>query len=653
MRRFWGIFFIDASSASAVKQELLAISKKCKVEQSVEGVKRWFSNQTRPWLLIFDNADDPELDIARFFPTGDRGAILITTRNPECRVHATAGSSKLDRMELNDALTLLLRASFVIDPENKTARNSAKHIVETLGCLALAIVHAGATIRQGVCTLDDYCTEYSRHRKQLLDCRPVQAGTDYEHTVYSTWEVSIEKIGRLPDKAAKYAIDLLNFFSVLHFEGISEKILKKACENLDCGEFSTWEETHIRPILNQDCSEKWNSQPFRDAVRLLSSYSLIHIDGTENQISLHPLVHTWIRDRLPSADRSRYYIMSIVTLSKSLRMNFETTDLSYVSKVQKHIDSCLLLCQNELWVEDSWSKDRISMAAAFGYAYEVGTRYEQARDILERTLDYSKRTMNEKYLHTLHSTYQLGVVYQILGEREKGKDLLEKAFTTARATLGPEDSRTLFFMRQLAFHLSKDNCLQEAIDLIEELQILEKKVYRDGDVEIGESMVIYAEALSRSGNHQKALDLLKDAILILEEQLITDHVTVLYLKDCLAHVYSRLNRWQEAAEVYQQLLESRIRVFGTGHRENLIRRLDLAVCYEKLDRPQDGLRILTEITNISRENYGHDDPRTIMYVRKLKEMQARYDQSLAEEAAESSSSSRWTLKRMFERRRRS
>lgn len=652
MRRFWGIFFIDASSANAVKQGLLAISKRCKVEQSVEGIKRWFSNKNRPWLLIFDNADDPKLDIARFFPSGDRGAILITTRNPECRVHATVGSSKLDRMASNDAITLLLRASFVTDPENETARNSAKHIVETLGCLALAIVHAGATIRQGVCTLDDYRTEYSRHRKQLLDCRPVQAGTDYEHTVYSTWEVSIEKISRLSDKVAKYAIDLLNFFSVLHFEGISEKILKKACENWDEVEFSTWAKTYIRPILNQDCSEKWNSQPFREAIRLLSSYSLIHIDGTENQISLHPLVHTWIRDRLPSADRSRYYVMSIATLSNSLSMSFEAMDISYVLKVQKHIDSCLLLCQNELWVEDDWSKDRISMAFTFGWAYDIDNRHEQARDILERTLDYSKKTMNEKYLHTLYSTYYLGTVYFALGEREKGINLLEKAFTTARATLGHEKSCTRVFMRQLAFYRLEDRRLQEAMDLIEELRIIEKKICSDRDFEIGVSMVIYAVALSRSGSHQKALNLLEDAIPILEESLSTDHGQVLYGKEFRAEVYSRLNRRQEAAEVYQQVLESRIRVFGTGHRGTLVTRFNLAVSYEKLDRPQDGLRILSDAVNISRDNYGHDDPGTIKYVEELKEMQASYDRSLADKAAESSSSSRSTLKKVFQRRQR-
>lgn len=425
--------------------------------------------------MIFDNADDPQLDVAKFFPVGNRGAILVTTRNPECRVLATVGSTKLDQMALDEAITLPLRSSFVPNLEDKTSQNSAKRIVEMLGCLALAIVHAGATIRQGACTLDDYCTEYFRHRKQLLDYPLVQGGNDYEHTVYSTWEVSIEKMTRLSNKAAKYAIDHLNFFSILHFEGISEKILQKAYENFQEGELSAWKETHIRPIFNQDCSEPWNSQLFREAIRLLASYSLIHIDGTEIHISLHPLVHTWIGDRLPSADQNRCYITSIATLSKSLEMTKKATDISYVVDVQKHIDCCLFLCQSELWVENCFSEDRIAMASKFGWAYRIHGRWEQARDILERTLEYSRKTMSEEHIESQCCMVYLGRTYYDLGETQKAIDLLEKSYDTAKNTLGREHLTTQHFLRLLALHLLSVDRVQETVEMIE-LELSRKKL---------------------------------------------------------------------------------------------------------------------------------------------------------------------------------
>lgn len=651
LRRFWGIFFIDASSVSAAEQGLLEISRKCSVEQSVEGIRRWLSNQNRPWLLIFDNADDPQLDIARFFPAGERGTILVTTRNPECKIHATMGSSKLDQMALDEAITLLLTASLVTNPEDEKSRNSAKHIVETLGCLALAIVHAGATIRQGVCTLDDYCTEYSRPRKQLLDRRPVQAGTDYEYTVYSTWEVSIERITGLSNETAKNAIELLNFFSVLHFEGISEQILEKAWKNSHNHNGSAWIESQTLSILNQDSSEKWNPRPFREAVALLSSYSLIHIDGMENKISLHPLVHVWIRDRLPPADRNKCYIMSTVTLSRSIHSTFQDTDRSYVVNVEKHIDSCLRLCQSELWVEDDWSKERIEVAYRFGWAYRLSNYQSiKSKDIIERALEYSKKTKNED-IGSLYCTRTLGMIYFDLGERQKGLDLLEKGLNLARNTLGPEDSTTLIFMRDLVWFLLGVDRIQESLDLVEELRILEKNVLVDTDPVLAYSMILYAEVLSRSGDNQKAVELLEDQIKPWEESLGINHDSTLWGKATLASVYSRLNRWQEAAKLQEQVLESNIRVCGTGHRNTLVSRFNLARSYENLDRSQDAIRILTEAADLARNIYGHENPLTIKCVERLKGIQARYDWFLANQTAESSTSSRWPLRRFIQSRR--
>lgn len=37
---------------------------------------------SKDWFVIFDNADDPEVDVSQFIPQCDHGTILITTRDP-------------------------------------------------------------------------------------------------------------------------------------------------------------------------------------------------------------------------------------------------------------------------------------------------------------------------------------------------------------------------------------------------------------------------------------------------------------------------------------------------------------------------------------------------------------------------------------------
>lgn len=96
-------------------------------------VKQWLSNATESWALILDNADDPRMDISPYFPVGNRGVVLITTRNPYCENHATVGSYKMDTMTPDEAVTLILKRIGVHDLSDASIRETAKPIVKELG----------------------------------------------------------------------------------------------------------------------------------------------------------------------------------------------------------------------------------------------------------------------------------------------------------------------------------------------------------------------------------------------------------------------------------------------------------------------------------------------------------------------------------------
>jgi hypothetical protein len=186
-------------------------------------------------MLILDNADDPDLDLSPHFPPGDRGTILIISRNPECRIHATAGACELSRMEEEEAITLMLKTVGHEDLSDEAAREITKSVVSILGCLALAIDQAGAVIRQGLYTMEEYREVYSRRLKELLNRKPVQRSSDYAHTVYTTWDISLQMIKNKGGEAARDAIESLQIFSFFHYDGISEEIFRRAWENLQGG----------------------------------------------------------------------------------------------------------------------------------------------------------------------------------------------------------------------------------------------------------------------------------------------------------------------------------------------------------------------------------------------------------------------------------
>ena len=171
--RFWGIFWIDASSQITANQGFLEISQIFGLNKEPKAVRQWLSNIQNNWLLIIDNADDPSMDISKFFPTGNRGCILLTTRNPDCKIHSTVGSCELGQMNMEEAVTLLLKATGAENTADEALRKKAIPITQTIGLLALAIIQAGAYIRQGLCGIEEYCAMYSRYRQKLLEYVPV------------------------------------------------------------------------------------------------------------------------------------------------------------------------------------------------------------------------------------------------------------------------------------------------------------------------------------------------------------------------------------------------------------------------------------------------------------------------------------------------
>lgn len=102
---------MDASSTQNATESWKKIARIGGKDPNEEAGKYWLSNPQSPWLLIIDGADNSEESIQAQFPSGERGYILITTRNPRLRINATVGSLTLDRLEENEANELLRKAT--------------------------------------------------------------------------------------------------------------------------------------------------------------------------------------------------------------------------------------------------------------------------------------------------------------------------------------------------------------------------------------------------------------------------------------------------------------------------------------------------------------------------------------------------------------
>lgn len=236
---YWGIFWINASSDELAKQTFQDIARIGGVADNMSAAKHWLSNLRYRWLLIIDNADNPQIKLDQYFPEGERGHILLTTRIPAHRDYGTVGSQyfHFEGLDLNDGNDLLLKAASRSLPPDSLTERLATSTTKALGSLPLALIHAGKAIKRGLCKLDDYLRYHKIERQRVRDAqyKGFRRSDEIYINVYSTFEINFQglmhkansesKQGRTE---AKDAIQLLQMFSFFHRENIRLEFLLKA-----------------------------------------------------------------------------------------------------------------------------------------------------------------------------------------------------------------------------------------------------------------------------------------------------------------------------------------------------------------------------------------------------------------------------------------
>jgi hypothetical protein len=108
---FSDIFFIDATDVTTIETDLIAIAQAKKLDKTAKAALAWLRGQShRRWLILFNNADDPDLPLRDYLPQCGHANILITSRNPNLRDDlAPEAYQKISSMTAADAKHLLLK----------------------------------------------------------------------------------------------------------------------------------------------------------------------------------------------------------------------------------------------------------------------------------------------------------------------------------------------------------------------------------------------------------------------------------------------------------------------------------------------------------------------------------------------------------------
>jgi tetratricopeptide (TPR) repeat protein len=610
------VFWVDASSLENINMSLKGISsipaaQASYLDGSAESVLQWISSIEEEWLIVFDNADDLPPDVvAKFIPPGNRGNILITSRNQSMgRLVTFENVIEINEMEERDAITLLLKASR-LDASTEHLQ-AAKNIVASLGCIPLAVDQAGAYIEAGNCGINEYLRQFSSHRHTLMSDATFRGVSDYDRTVYGTWDLSFKEIERRAGgqshgnaQAAKAAILILGICAFYHHSNISDDIFKSAAEesvkyvvdkNL-AKRLPHAVNLLDRTLLALNSNGQWDEIIYRQGVAVLLSFSLIKRDHSLKMLSIHPLIHCWSREKMSKTEQQRMYDIGTTILSCAISRRSTGYDCGLRHLIFSHIKASGLhgseMGLTKQYYDDKWNNLRIVM--------EESADWNNAEQLAMEVLNMRKKLLGAKHQNTLRSMEILAGIYYHLRKSNEAEKLEIQVLDMRKKVLGAEHPDTLASMGNLAITYHDQGKLKEAEKLGIQVLDMRKKLgaeHPDTLTSMGNIASIYY----RQGKLNEAEKLEIQILDMRKKVLGAKHPDTLRSMGNLAYTYLHQGKLKEAEKLGIQVLDMRKMVLGAKHPDTLGSMGNLANIYNHQGKLNEAEKLGIQVLDMRRK----------------------------------------------------
>jgi len=411
-----------------VLADLLDLPEKDSQDQTItiNAVIRWLETHSQ-WLLIVDNADDPEIT-KDFLPTGGKGHIILTTRSQA--TGAVAQALEVTKLAPDDGAVLLLHRAKIMPLDASLAdtsyenQSNAKAIAHLLDGLPLAIDQAGAYIEKMNCSLSDYRGRYQQARATLLKERG-RLFSVHPESVTTTFSLSFQKVQQVNPAAT----DLLRFFSFLSPEAIPIALVIEGAPDLG-------------KLLKRTATDP---QRLDETLSILYSYSLVRRDAPTNALSIHRLVQAVLKDEMSTGTQHQWAERTV----RAVNRTFPSVEVETWQRCRQLLPQALV-CMTLI---DQWHM-RFPEAArllnqAGHYLYEHA-QYTEAEPLHQRALAIWEKQLGAEHPGTATSLNNLAALYDSQGQHEQAEPLHQRALAIREKWLGAEHPDTAQSLNNLA-----------------------------------------------------------------------------------------------------------------------------------------------------------------------------------------------------------
>jgi tetratricopeptide (TPR) repeat protein len=669
------VFWVYAANSSRFYQAYQDIARRLRLSRHDdpavdvrELVLNWLNEEDAQWLMILDNADNPELffssngteqspkdssvlekPLTDFLPTclSCHKSLLITTRRGNLGEDLSNGRKcvEVPPFSVQEARFLLQQRSNNLASGGESSE-SAK-LVGILEYIPLAITQAAAFINQNKMSLAKYLAALEKDDENLRDflsaeIQDARRERGFPNAVFRTWKLSFNQI----QDQKPYAAEMLSLMAFFERREIPESLLKHP-EDKDID--------------------------FLSAIGTLQTFSLILQETDGETFSMHRLVqlsiHDWLEqagvkvkyeeqafqrleDRFPVPCHEnnkicqRLYSHAEAVLRYNLRSeSYKRARASLLYRVGWYAwqQSNLNIAEMKILEALTLYKEIVGKGSAtsancksiLGSILTRQGKYNEAEDMHIHMLRLRETVYGKNHPDTLTSMHDIANALKRRGRYEEAMEMFRETLKLQEEVQGKDHPATLITKRSLASMLNdrgefNPGQFKEAEKILIDVSKVSETILGKEHPETLTTMHELAWVLVCQQKYKEAEELLLQVLESRETVLGRKHPDTLTTMHNLAYVWRGQQKYKEAEEMYLQVLELRKTVLGKKHPETLTTMLELAwvlVCQQKFKESQEILLQVRGLEETVQEKKHPDTLYTVWHLAALYGTLQRYGEA--------------------------
>ncbi|KAB2380247.1 FxSxx-COOH system tetratricopeptide repeat protein [Actinomadura montaniterrae] len=610
----------SARAALALLARQLGMPMSDDIKDTVDGVLRALRDG-RPygrWLLIYDNAQDPDQVVPLTPLSVDAGGsglgpgrhVLVTSRDRAWERHASVVDVGV--FERSESIALLRRRV------PRLSEAEADLLSERVGDLPLAVGQAaawqvvtGGTVEEYLRLFDRRLTEFTAGDRAEELPGPLAAGVS----------LNLDLL-REENPVAGGLLELWAVFDP---------------EPVPCGLLTAGRSADLPADLAALLADEAR---LRGAMRDISRFSLARFDEEPGSLQVHRLVRAILDDRLGGDGRRRVRARVHGILREATPAEQPEVESTWErrSEITPHvipsgvfeaddqriravgIDQAKFLYQSGEYegsrrlaeiALDRWrdrygpdDDDVLDISRVLANALRGLGDNRAAADLSEDNLARTRRKFGADNLQTLFAANGFGADLRFLGEFRRAHEIDLDAWRRLRRIHGDADTDTRRAASNLAIDLRILGEFQQAYDLDRNVWAGEDQAYRQRF----RATHNLARDLHALGRYAEAHRIQAESLDNLRPVLAPGHALVLQAKMSHAGTLRKLGRTEEAHRLATETFAAHVRRFGEDHPNTLASRVCLALATSAIGRPQEALPLIDRALDGYRRVMGDGHP---------------------------------------------